>query len=1009
VSDDQQKLSFYQTVLGDGVRCVVGLMAGQQPIQKFQTSIPALMAQVDAFHQQRRDVYFTVAGLIAKGNRKAPNAKSMRALFIDLDCGPDKPYAHQTDAAAALMGFVRAGALPSPSWVVNTGGGLHAYWCADEAIAPDEWQPLATALRDYTVAIGLHIDGGITVDKVRIMRAPDTCNWKLANKPRATRILTPLPGKNPTIYSWDFLRAAFAATANVRINTALVQNRTALSNAGMASAFGNDLGDEWEGWANPERTRVGYRMENLQHHCPLVADIASVRGAGVPEPVWFRALALAAYCEDGEEWAMGPLSDAYAGFDPVETRQKFQRTRDEASKPGNNFGPPTCKTFNTVSPVCATCRHFPNWSTKPGYPWRAAALPTALKDPDGQIILPPDWLPAGFRRLASGHVVALVQEDSEDSDGNTTVRTVEADFTNEMPRDFQLVVKEVVTREGEKSLRPHIKMLSDSNANGTILIDANRLSTGSSNTLESTFVGAGLNVKIGGFEHMRNFSMQLFEAMEVNRLNAGLAYPDPEGASRLGFNRDLTTFNVGGRVLRKGQAIPHHAAIPVISTGNPVNAMLAPVGSEEQSLHFLRRVMNGLPAIMSLPIAAALVSPLLMLIGVPGFLLLMASTLTGTGKTTILKAAASLWGEAKKLVLGSSSSILGHQKYMSILSPFAAFLDEMRFASGDSRKRNAPGAFDHMALKSLTEGGNSAKMTQTGGMREAMHWMAITIAASNDSLTQALNDEDASTLATTARTMEICPDNYLKQDLVLDLGLNLGLEQNGGFVGPRFAQIVLDNYTGPQLLKAIENATAILLQKLGMSVVPPELRFRLPIMALMLVGANIAFKHGLLPFRMKELITQVSDELRRFSAVEHEEAKSSDNNADNTYDLLLNFALRQPGLNITTLKGCSPIVPERTTEAARAHINLDAGLIYIRGTDLKVARNTGTLSKVRLNTLFDLGQRIGKHMDYKVVTYGKGTPHEVTSSRCVVLAIPPEMLASQTEMMRTMRAGLPTA
>lgn len=1002
MSDDLHNLAFYQSVIGDGMLCVVGLGAGQKPFQQFPPTLPALMANISALHSKRRDVYFTVAGLIKPGNRKAENARSMRSLFIDLDCGPEKPYANKADAAAALMGFVRAGAIPAPSWVVNTGGGLHAYWCADDTITPEEWQPLANAMRDRMKVLGLHIDGGITVDKVRIMRAPDTCNWKLPNKPRPTNILTPLPGKSPTIYSWDMLRAAFnMASPGVSI-------RGTLSNAGMADAFASDFGDEWDGWATPERTRAGYRMENLQHHCPLVASIAAVRGAGVEEPVWFRALALAAYCEDGEDWALGPLSDAYEGFDPIETRQKFERTRTEASKPGNNFGPPTCKTFNTVSPVCGTCRHFPNWSAKPGYPWRAAALPTVLAEADGQIILPKDWLPPSYRRLASGHVVALVQEESEDSDGVPQLHTAEVDFTNEMPRDFQLVVKEVVTREGEKSLRPHVKMASDSNANAVLLVDANRLSTGSSSTLENLFTGAGLHVKIGGFEHMRKFTMELFEAMEINRLNAGLSYPDPAGASRLGFNASFTTFTVGGRVLRKGQAIPNHAAIPVISSGNPVNDALAPIGDEESSRRLIAKTMNGLPAIMSLTIAAALASPLLPLVGVPGFLMLTASPKTGSGKTTMLLCSASLWGSPRKLVMGSGSSTLGHQKWMAMFSPLPVFIDEMRFASGDSRKRPAPGAFDHMALKSLTEGGNSAKMTQTGGVRDAMHWQAITIAASNDSLTLALGDDDVATLATTARTMEICPDKYLTRDLVLDLSLNLGLESHGGFLGPRFAQTLLDNYTGAQLAKAIENTTSLLLKRMALPVVPPELRIRLPVVALQIVCASIAAKHGLLPFRMKELLDEVASELRRFSQVEHEEASASDNNVENTYDLLLNFALQRPALNITTLKGCAPIVPEHTTEPARAHINLDAGLIYIRGTDLKQARHNGSLGKVRLNTLHELGQRLGKHMDYKVVSYGNGTPHHIVSARCVVLAIPPEMQAAQTAMMQSMRGGLPT-
>jgi DNA primase catalytic subunit len=81
-----------------------------------------------------------------------------------------------------LTAFYRAVGLPEPSAVVFSGGGLHVYWTSKTALTPDEWRPLAEGLKNAALKHGLRCDAGCTTDRARILRVPDTFNWKTGIK-----------------------------------------------------------------------------------------------------------------------------------------------------------------------------------------------------------------------------------------------------------------------------------------------------------------------------------------------------------------------------------------------------------------------------------------------------------------------------------------------------------------------------------------------------------------------------------------------------------------------------------------------------------------------------------------------------------------------------------------------------------------------------------------------------------------------------------------------------------
>lgn len=104
-------------------------------------------------------------------------------LWADIDYGTEghaKPAIHATreDALQALN------TLQIPTILVDTGGGLHAWWALRGNERTDaEWK---SALRRVAHAVG----GDVNVtDTARILRVPGTFNLKLQDRPRPARLL----------------------------------------------------------------------------------------------------------------------------------------------------------------------------------------------------------------------------------------------------------------------------------------------------------------------------------------------------------------------------------------------------------------------------------------------------------------------------------------------------------------------------------------------------------------------------------------------------------------------------------------------------------------------------------------------------------------------------------------------------------------------------------------------------------------------------------------------------
>jgi hypothetical protein len=171
--------TFLKSVLGDeGFYCVFAYRPkDNRRIQKFYSSIDAVVDTATQLDADGFDVYFALATFEDGNSRKVNNVKQLKSLFLDLDCGPSKDFATQKDAINALRAFCKEYSLPRPT-MINSGRGVHVYWPLTETVGYANWFPVAERLKLACAEKGFMADPAVTSDAARVLRVPKTHNFK---------------------------------------------------------------------------------------------------------------------------------------------------------------------------------------------------------------------------------------------------------------------------------------------------------------------------------------------------------------------------------------------------------------------------------------------------------------------------------------------------------------------------------------------------------------------------------------------------------------------------------------------------------------------------------------------------------------------------------------------------------------------------------------------------------------------------------------------------------------
>lgn len=159
-------------------------------------SIPDALKLAENFVKNGFDVYFACAEFITDESRKSNNALGAWGYWFDIDCGVEKAkngvgYVTKKEANTAFLNFIKQTKLPYPDFVVDSGNGLHIYFCSDVFIPTAEWKIGADKLKALTKHYGLLADDTRTADIASVLRFPNTKNYKDISNPKQVRVFYP--------------------------------------------------------------------------------------------------------------------------------------------------------------------------------------------------------------------------------------------------------------------------------------------------------------------------------------------------------------------------------------------------------------------------------------------------------------------------------------------------------------------------------------------------------------------------------------------------------------------------------------------------------------------------------------------------------------------------------------------------------------------------------------------------------------------------------------------------
>lgn len=345
-----------------GTYCVCEI-SDEHPRHRFTSSIDDAISKASAFAASGLNTYFALASYEPGTTRRlAENARLMRSLFIDLDISetglskgkiPKPVYKTKKEAIAALYAFMEETGLDKlgKPWLVDSGGGAHAYWPLSEDIPIAEWKALAERLKRTAASKKLRIDMAVTADAARVLRMPGTLNVKY-DPPKMSSVksvgdifdFADLDALLPQLSELDefapvnghsHASPALGAGALALPGKRPVAPPTAPSAAGKALAAHVDSSFQ----KILDRSLAGDGCAQLAFYANNAADDGM-------EPMWRAMMSLAKCTTEGE--AAGRQLAAMHPYEELRFQKKWAELK----------GPLSCGAIESINPGgCAGCPH----------------------------------------------------------------------------------------------------------------------------------------------------------------------------------------------------------------------------------------------------------------------------------------------------------------------------------------------------------------------------------------------------------------------------------------------------------------------------------------------------------------------------------------------------------------------------------------------------------------------------------------------------------------------------
>ena len=309
----------------EGWYCIVGLKTGSKPKQTFHETLDECEQAIAGLMKDEYNAYFACSKYETNKSRTQPNAKYIKAFWLDIDCGEGKDYPSQIEGLAALKNFCKATGLPKPT-VVNSGRGLHIYWRLSRIITAEEWKPVAERIKYLCDEYDFHVDPSRTADLASILRVPETLNFK-DDPPKPVSIIC-----LSEEVEYETIKSQLGVLVAPPEFNVPRQELNELTKA---------LANNEEKWF-----KIIIKKTIKGEGCAQIHKIATEQET-VNYELWRAGLSVAWACED-RDTAIHKISERHQEYD-------FQETIRKAMDTG---GPQKCVTFEKWNPSgCEGCPH----------------------------------------------------------------------------------------------------------------------------------------------------------------------------------------------------------------------------------------------------------------------------------------------------------------------------------------------------------------------------------------------------------------------------------------------------------------------------------------------------------------------------------------------------------------------------------------------------------------------------------------------------------------------------
>jgi len=736
-----------------GRYCVAELIRKEHA---FVQTLEETTAPIKRWHDSKLDVFFALATFGDEEKRLATNARYVKSLFIDMD-----GYASKKDAAQALSAFLEKtgmDALGNP-YVVASGGGLHCYWPLTEAVPIDSWKPVAENFKRLCKQESLAIDMTVTADAARVLRVPETTNFKKKYAtPRPVRILS-----EGDVFSFEGLASLIREKLAGSVYEA--QSMPKLDLAGTRPS------------AAPSATSVKLFENSVTKFKPIWLATQNSRGCGQlahyvehateegMEPIWRGLLSWAKVCEDGNKAAVW-LSKMHP-YEPERMNQKLQSIK----------GPYPCIKMDSENPgVCPTC---PHWGkiTNPLILGRELAVEVEEKEIEVKLssestvtekeiikVMRPTP-PRGYSYGANGGT--FMERTVEDDEGVKSKKQV-------MLLPYELFVVDILNSNGDHTVHL-IALKPDGAVNITM---PQRAVVSKDETVKAL---ASQNI-VASFGH--NNDKNLFEYVRACVEEASTSKPAIKVPDSYGWQAD-NTYVYAGRIFSKGKP-PVKVPMPGLEN---ITVNTEPKGTIEAWRDFMNMLiakkMWGHIAV----ILAGAGAPFMRFTGIYGMTYHCASTESGTGKTLSLEAAASVWGHPTHYRTGKSTSPVAMQQRLGLLNSHPLITDEIT-----AKNRAAPEWLPEFLLD-MTEGRGKERM-ESGSNKERLNlstWMTVCLMSSNTHVVDYLTGgRDHSSEGELRRLLEFTFEEELSWE-PHEIEIIKSLQHNYGVAGYKLVEFMVEH------------------------------------------------------------------------------------------------------------------------------------------------------------------------------------------------------------------------